>query len=347
MSFLRNLFRTTQKESVALINVGANSVTGAYARYVGKELPEILYRCHLPIEIQSGEEHGQAMLRSLEEIGTLLDREGIPALMRATGNHVVDEVLVALDFPWQETQVHVENIAKENDFPFTKRLVAETVQKVTPATPGKVFVDTSIMGTVLNGYEVHEPYGTRAKHVKFYILTSLVDQKVSEAIVSMMQNLYHTKRIRLISGASLRYQAMRYALPHERDVLIVDATGSLPEVALVRKGILVAVSETPEGSATKNAAQADDFQRGFAELAKNYPLPRTIFLLARDADISVMKQALESINFSALWLSETRPKITPILTNHLSGLIRQMTTVSPDLPILLMALYRKHCEKKI
>lgn len=342
MSFLRNLFHTTQKESVALINISASSITGAYARYVGKELPSVVYRCHLPIEAQAGEEHSQAMLRSLDQVGTLLDLEGIPALVRATGSHFVDEVLVALDFPWQETKVHIEDIANDNDFMFTKRLVAETLHKVAPPTSEKVFVDTTVMGTVLNGYEVQEPYGKKAKHVRFYILTSLVDQKVSETILSTMQNLYHTKRVRLISGASLRYQAMRYALPHERDALIVDATGSLPEVALVRKGLLVAVSETPEVYATKSGPQAEDFMHRFADIAKNYPLPRTIFLLARDADIMAMKQALESINFRALWLSENRPKIAPILTNHLSGLIRQMTTASPDLPILLMALYHKH-----
>ncbi|MFA7302522.1 MAG: hypothetical protein WC030_02120 [Candidatus Paceibacterota bacterium] len=345
MSFLRRIFRRERRDTVALIDIGARRVAGAYVHYVGSETPVVVYTKVMSIPIQTGEEHSVTMLRTLGELCDAMVAEGVPALVRAIGGHAVDAALVSIDAPWQETAVHHERVLKDSEFVYTKQMVAEAVARVSPPAAGKIYSDASVVGTRLNGYEVRNPYGRRAHRATTIILTSLIEEKVSSAILATVQKLSQTERVSLIAGTSLRYQALHVAFAHERDALILDATGPLPEVALVRKGLLAAIAETPESLASAAGVTADDFMRGFANIAKSYPLPRTIFLLARFDQMDEMKKILDTVKFNALWLSDNPPRIIPLLTSHMTGLVRQMTTNPPDLPLLLMALYYRYLEK--
>jgi len=345
MSFLRRIFRRERRDTVALIDIGARRVAGAYVHYEGSETPVVVYTKVVAMSIQTGEEHSVTMLRTLDELCALMVSEGVPALTRAIGRHAVDAVLVSIDAPWQETAVHHEKVLKDKDFIFTKQMVAEAVAKVSPPSPGKIYSDASVIGTKLNGYEVWHSFGKRAHRATTIILTSLIDEQVSNAVRAAVQKLSHTKRVAIIAGASLRYQALRVAFAHEHDALILDATGPLPEVALVRKGFLVALAETPESLESVDGVTSEDFMRCFAEVATRYPLPRTIFLLARFDQMDEMKRTLDGVKFNALWLSDNPPRVIPLLTSHMTGLVKQMTTNPPDLPLLLMALYYRYLEK--
>ena len=97
MSFL-DIFHKKEKhvESVVLIDIAADSVAGAYARYTEGENPTLLYTNRLPIEIRDVEPHEQAMLRALKTLGDGLIRDGAPILMRATGSGSVDSILISI-----------------------------------------------------------------------------------------------------------------------------------------------------------------------------------------------------------------------------------------------------------
>ena len=346
MGFFGNFFRSKRSESVIFIDIGTGSIAGACAQYTENKLPTVLYMRRLPIEIQENEPHERAMLRAFEMLNAILIREGIPVLAHSTGSHTIDAILVSIGSPWQETSVHVEHIAPQTDFVFTKHLVAETIQKVSPRTPGKIFSDATVLATVINGYETHNPYGKRVHHASITILTSLIDQSLNDSLLLNLHNSYHTKCITLIASSSLRYQALCIAFPHERDVLILDVTGPLAAIALVRKSLLVAVSETPKGAILSSGTRINEFMYNFGEIAKQYPLPRVVLLLARDPDVDSVKQVLGTMDFSSLWLSNNPPKIVPILANQLTGFVHQTTTVPPDLPLLLMALYYQYRNPK-
>lgn len=344
MSFFGNIFNPIHAESVVLIDISANSVAGAYARYTEGETPMLLYARRLPIEIRDGgEPHERALLRTLEILGSMLIREGAPILARHTGSGSADTVLVSVGAPWQETKVRTEHFERKTPFVFTRDMVATALEKMIITAPGKLLADESIIGTILNGYETREPYGKEVYRASVIILTSFIDADVSESIVTTLRGLFHTTHILSIAGSSLRYQALRIAFPHERDALILDATGPLISIALVRRDLLVAVIEVSD---TAGADTTDSWvqkaMNEFTELAKRYPLPRTIFLLAQEQHISSLEQALGAAQIGGLWLSDNPPKIVSLLTSHFVGLVQQATENSPDLPILLMALYYQH-----
>ena len=339
MSFLENLFsKKKYAESVVLIDIGADTVAGAYARYEEGAQPTILYTRRMPIEIRQGEAHDRAMLRALALLGTDLIREGAPVLARATGSGSVGTILVSVDAPWQETHVHTEHFEQDDSFIFTKDLV-EAKLKESDATPSqKLLADTSIIGTVLNGYETSNPYGRRVHRAAVIVLTSLIERDVAEGILSALERLYHTKRILPIAGSSLRYQAMRTLFPHERDAVLIDATGrELTSISLVRKGMFVTmirVTTPSDDGGWVSAVIAE-----LADLSKHYPLPRTIFLLAREHEVDALREKLGAADFTPLWFGGAPPKIVAVLKSLVGSSVRQMTTNTPGLVLLLMALY--------
>lgn len=324
------------------IDISAGSVAGAYAHYKKGEAPSLLYTRRLPIEIREEEPHEKAMLRALEVLGSALIREGAPVLARATGSGRADTILVSVDSPWQETKIRTEYFERKTPFLFTKSMVEAALKRTSLTTKGKILADESIIGSILNGYETHKPYGKKVHRASIVILTSLIDEKISNDIAKILRGIFHTEDILSIAGSSLRYQAMCTAFPHERDILILDAIGQLISVSLVHNDLLVAVVEMSGAVSTDIDSWIQNVMDKFTELAKKHPLPRTIFLLAQEQDYSSFEQALNSAKFSELWLSDNPPKIVPVRSGHISGLIKQTATSHPDIPLLLMTLYWQH-----
>lgn len=328
-----------------LVDISAGSVAGAYAHYKDGEAPSVLYTRRLPIEIRGDEQHEKAMLRALEILGNALIKEGAPVLARATGSGSADTILVSVDAPWQETKVRTEYFERKTPFTFTKRMVDTALEKTSIVAKGKILADESVIGAILNGYETRKPYGKKAHRASIILLTSLIDEKVSDNITEILRKLFHTKNILSTAGSSLRYQAMQTIFPHERDSLIFDAIGPLVSIALVRRGLLVAVVEVSDASNTDVEKWTKEVVLELTELSKDHPLPRTIFLLAQELDSSSLEHILNSAKLGGLWLSDNPPKIVPVRAGHISGSIKQVTTASPDLPLLLMSLYWQHREK--
>ncbi len=344
MSFFDTLFRKEKyAESVVLIDIGASSVAGAYAHYAEGETPELLYTQRLPIETREGEPQGQAMLRALTLLGDTLIREGSSVLLRASGRGSIDSILVSIDAPWQETSVRREFFEKKTPFIFTKSMVTTAMEQTRVAQSEKIIVDESIIGTVLNGYETHNPYGQEVHRASVVILTSFIDTGVARSITSILRSAYHTKHILSIANSSLRYQALCYAFPHEHDMLILDVTGLLTSIALIRRKLFMGMIEVPVVTrTTDNSEWIQNVIHGFSELAKQFPLPRMIFLLARESETAYLQKELAAANLGQLWLSDNPPTIVSLLASHLTNAIRQVATESPDLPLLLMALYYQH-----
>lgn len=341
MSFLGDLSKNKKMESVLLVDIGASSVAGAYANYTEGELPVVLYTRRLPISAHTDESHAAAMFRALGILGNALIQEGAPMLLRMTGKGSADTIVVSADAPWQMTSVRTEYFEQATPFLFTRALVKQALEKTSAAPPGQLIADESIIGTILNGYETRDPYGKEAHRASVVILTSLIDEQVAEGIHRTLRGLFHTKNILSIAGSSLRYQAMRTAFPHERDALVLDATSPLTTIALVRRDLLVDVVEVPShraGTEIWIKTVTDEL----AALAQRFPLPRTIFLLAREPDLASVREKLDAANLGKLWLSKNPPRIVSVQGSHLSGLVRQATTTPSDLSLMLMALYFQH-----
>lgn len=334
MSLFGNLFKKKKSESVILIDIGADSVAGAYVHYIEGELPAVLYTRRFPVEVRANEPAETAVVRTLHILNEALIREGAPILARYTGSGRAETVFVSIGAPWQHISLRIERIEQETPFVFTKDIITSTIKETSRPTSEKTIVDESVIGARLNGYETHDPYGKKAHRAEIVILTSLIEERMTKEVVSILRNAYHHSNIISIAGSSLRYQATHRTFPHEREALMLDVMGPETSIALVRKGMFVAMSEH-----TTTGSWIEQIENELAELAKHYPLPRTIFLLAREQDIPSLQKDLEGRNFEKLRLSDTPPKVVPAFGKYMTPFVRQIDTASPDLSLLLMTLF--------
>lgn len=349
MGLLSAFARVRQSRLRALIDVGARSVAGGYAAYPPGETPRLCYGVRMPILAREGEALEAAMRRSLESVAGTLSREGAPAAFRAADSRNLDAPLVSIDAPWQTTAVRTELLEEDAPFTLTKKgaesFLARTRKAENVAGPGRK-TEEHIVEVYLNGYLTHDPYGKRASRAAFLILTSSMDARLAEAVKGVVGRHFHRADARYVSGPSLRYYAVRAAFPHEHDMLIVDALEQgAPAISLVRADALVAIRESPPAGRGSDGADAQDalarleaIKRALDELSADYPLPRTVLLLADDADLDALQRGLDAANLAPAWFSSNQPNVIPIGRGF--GIpVRMAPDALPDTRLSLMASY--------
>ncbi|MFZ2500632.1 MAG: hypothetical protein WAW90_01435 [Minisyncoccia bacterium] len=338
MSFLKNFFYTKkQTKSVVLIDIGNDSVAGAYAHYQEDCAPNLLYTQHFSIEVRGDETHENALLRTIQTLGNDLIREGAPTLARITGSGSADSILVSIDTPGQETAVHTEHFEAKDPFTFTKNMVEERLKKSAVTISDKQIIDESVIETTLNGYTTNSPYGKKVHRSSATIFTSLAPAETALNIRSTIERLFHTRNVHLISGVSLRYQALRDVFPHEHNAIILDTTSVLStSIALIRKNMFVTMTSLTVP--LSDEAWMSSIMSELESIAEQHPLPQTIFLLSRDSDIFPLRQKMAVTPFARCGYLKTPPKIVPMI----KGMIRVSTShANTDLSnttLLLMAL---------
>lgn len=371
------LFGKPTRQSVALIDVGSASVGGAFAHFEASEQPTVYYTARVPLERREGESAADSMLRSLGILSNILVNGGAPVLRSETGNAHIDAVVVSISAPWQETSVRVERVEDEHPFVFTHALMEQVTRRGLKEHPERVRTGESVISSILNGYEVENPFGKKTKRADLVILSSTLERTVASAVQKVLRQAFHTADITFTAFAPLSYAVLRDLYPHEKDFLILEVEGEQTDLAFVKHGLLTDIASLPQGTNALLQAvssvshpelmQTGDTERGLIDAKRNeafaseiskvkeewlasltsalkgfagrHALPRTIFLLA-DADArGFLEGLLDTPSIHALWLSDEPLGIIAMSPLHLSQHVRTRGKARGDVFLAMMALY--------
>ncbi|HRH55393.1 MAG TPA: hypothetical protein PK609_00830, partial [Candidatus Paceibacterota bacterium] len=234
-----------QARSVALIDIGSASVGGAYAHFVEGAQPIIYYTARVTIEPREGETITESMLRSLSFLERLMIEEGAPALHRETKSGAVDNVLVSVASPWQDTHIETAHIAEKRPFLFTRAHLDAVGKTVLPKD--RIASGRTVIATVLNGYETANPFGKRVTRADLTVLTSSLDKAAAHAIETSLRRTFHTGEISLTAFAPVAYTVFRDLYPHQKDFIVLDVSGTATDIAFVKHGLLTHSESVPHG----------------------------------------------------------------------------------------------------
>jgi hypothetical protein len=337
MRFLRPL-ASRRTRARALIDVSASSVAGALATYPAEGPATLVWTKRVPIIAHADEPPETAMGRALELIAGALVSEGAPVLARLSGSGRLDGVRVALDAPWQETDVRISEVREEQPFTFTRKMLARMLEQAEAehARAESLQIEQHVIGVRLNGYQTREPIGKRAHRASLTVITSSLRHEVVEQAEAVIRRHLHLSRAAYVSGPASRFQMLRAMFPHERDLLIIDSVGRAAAISLVRTGTLAAVKECAGGDDEGTWVAA--VGAVLRELATMYPLPRTVLLVAPEDEAKARTQALGSAGLGALWLSDEPPSIIPVTRVAPEELVVG-PEAQPDIRLALMARY--------
>lgn len=364
-------FAKKHAHSAVLIDITASSVGGAYVHHVEGEVPTLHYIVRESIAARAGEDHAQAMLRTLDTVGTSLIEIGAPVLRRETGSGHVDSVLVSLGAPWQQVTVREQSIRPGKPFTFSKRILSEVLASGPVPQEDRISGGETVIATLLNGYAIPNPIGKTAKYAVVSVLSSTLDRVVAEAVRARVRKLYHAHTISVTAFAAAAYAAMHRVYPHEKDFLMLAVGGEGTDVACVKEGRLVNVGSVdrgtrsleiatlsperipvdaslrttpppgyvrpgPENTRTTWLVSLIELLKGFAA---NHALPRTLFLITDPTSRDYVRKALDASILHALWLSDESLKVLPILPEHLHAHVRNRSVEESDLYLSLLAIY--------
>lgn len=339
MRFWRSLTSGRARNHL-LIDIGAHSAAGAYAAYGPDGSGTVVWTARVPITVRDREEPKAALARALDELCGVLIQGGAPALARAAGSSRIGHIRIALDTPWQVTEVHAEEVREAEPFTFTRRIMTEMLDAALAAGPAddSAEVEQHVIAVRLNGYQTRDPLGKKAKRVSLTIVTSRLRKDAIETANAAVKHHFHLSHARYSSGPALRYRVLRGVFPHERDMLIIDAVGSAGTISLVRAGSLVAV----EDFATKmsNEVWEKAAEETLRKLATMYPLPRTILLVTAEGEAASRLDLLKEARLSALWLSDIPPNVISVSGAAIDGLAFGPDAL-PDTRLALLARYEQ------
>jgi hypothetical protein len=335
MSLFGTLFSPKKTESVAFVEIGADSVGGAYARFETGKPPLVIYTKRIPFEWRPDESTTAPLARALSSLGEFLIREGAPSLQRATGSGSITRVLASVASPWQDAAVRVEKLESPKPFVFTHAVLKDALTRSSVEPSGKLLVDETVIATMLNGYETHAPFGKRVSRASIVILAAAVDAEVGQLVASSIRGMYHTHETRLTAFARVSYAGIHAVFPHEEEYLGIEVRAGVTSLMLVKRDCLVGIMTippTPDGwlVGLKGALDA---------LAVDHPLPHTLFLIAPDADRDALKQQIEGAHFETLWLSEGPPRVIPLTSELLAPLVAVAPEASRELFLSLLILF--------
>lgn len=274
------------------------------------------------------------MERTLDQVAQMLENEGLPTLSRAAGSARLDEALVSIDAPWQESVVRIEELSAPAPFTFTKRTLAEMLDRSHAALAAGTGrrIEQHVISTRLNGYETQRPFGARARRAALTILASSVSPDIAEAIGTIVRRRFRAAHARYAAGPALRYRALTAVFPHERDALIFDVSAPIGVLMLLRNGVLTAIQGFSTGEGSSAAAE-----HALGVLAASYPLPRTALLIAEAGDAAREVERLQAM-LGALWLSDGPTRVIPI-SRLPAAHVAIAPEAPPDIRLALLARY--------
>ncbi|HYE23162.1 MAG TPA: hypothetical protein VEA92_01765 [Candidatus Paceibacterota bacterium] len=367
------LFKKPERRSVALIDIGSGSVGGAFAHFEALSSPSIYYTARVPIEVREGEAPDTSMLRALEVLGNILITHGAPLLRQETGSAHIDSVVASVAAPWQDTKILVGSKEEEKPFTFTHSLLDDIAGKCEIDTKGRTRCQNSVIATILNGYEVNDPFGKRTKRADLVILSSSLEEAIAQNIERALRKVFHAHEVSLTAFAPLSYAVIRDMYPHEKDFLIIDVEGEATDLAFVKRGLLADVASVPQGTnalldaisrghttITEGSAGVIDTGRNarFAQLvgkmeedwlcgitdalksfSTRHALPRTIFLLADEQARGFLERVIDTPKVHSLWLSDEPLTVITLSEKHIAQHVKTKGAAEGDLFLAMMALY--------
>lgn len=360
--------------TAAVIDIRSSSVGAAYVCLDSKSAPCIAYATRTPIDAHATEPIEEALPRALESTLHDLVTAGAPALRARAGTGSADTVLVTVASPWQGSKVESRVIAPGHPFTFTRDMLDKSAT-TNPEEANKTRVSEMIIATMLNGYEVENPFGKRVNRAELVLLSSAIDSAFMEFAAKQIRKTLHHHAILWNAFLPEAFDALRTLYAHQRDFLVLDVGGEATDMMLVKHGLAVAMASMPHGvneltraartigvssptvpvgsvnmldtdRNTSFASRVEEMESAWlasvhaslAEIAKQEPLPRTVLLIAEESVRDFLRRLLDAPSLRPLWLTEEPLGILPVQPSQFASFLGGNTAEATDPMLGLLAL---------
>lgn len=254
-----SLFSFSKKlDRVSLVlDIGSGSVGGALVD-LSSHTPTILSSLRIPLEIPLTASHDKlfkAFLQTTEEIVRTLIHEG-----HALHVGRIYSAHCFLSSPWYGSRVIHSTIERPEPVTVTPHFLKDALEgdaeKVTLAlnqsekehlaTTALTILENKILTITLNGYEIANPYGKKARIVETVSYISFSSKELSENLENIIFKYTHTH---ITQGSFMLglYSFVKKSFLEEKEYALFDVSGEMTDIAFVSRGSIVRTESIPLG----------------------------------------------------------------------------------------------------
>ncbi len=292
-------------QALLIVDIGSASVGGAF----------VVVKKSGGIRIQAAVREPMVFQKTLDAVrfrSAML--EALDRVLRAI-RHTTDvrpeAVLCVLSSPWHIAHTEEVSEEKKRQFVITHRHLeellagralafAERARQTNPRGEAVELFETEALRIKLNGYETTDPYGALARRIDIALHASAGPSKTLGAIRKHIQDTYNLERVSFRSFPLASFTVARDLFAEERSFLLLDVTGEVTDVSLVRNNALARSTSFPAGSNT--------MLRDIAEAFHTVPEEaRSLLLLYFDgrAELSTSRKIERVLGaFQKTWMRE-------------------------------------------
>lgn len=247
--FLGKLFKSSQKNTSLILDLGSGSVGGALVQ-AGESNANIMHSIRIPIGVSSDssyEKLSSALINITEEVVKSLVHEG-----HSLHTGKLQEAHCFLASPWYGSRVSHSIINSPEPVtvtePFLRDALSKEVGKNTfnlnqiekeYLLSGKLnALENKVLNITLNGYEIKNPYGKKARTIETDSYISFSSAELIKKIEEIIFTYTHTHTSYKSFMLSLFY-FVREFFSQETDYALFDLTGEMTDIAFISKGKII------------------------------------------------------------------------------------------------------------
>src|SRR3989344_692836 len=244
-----------------IFDIGGTSVGGALVLLSPGERPFIVHgtrRWLRPLEEVSMERLAGLLETAVEAVAEDLLSLGKKRLAAAGWNGRFPRTPYCfVAAPWYASQIDTVRIHHDHPFAVTHGMIERVLEKEKKAITARVggegthspFValENQILSFSVNGYETDAPYGQSGNDLEFSLYTALAEEKTLARFSGRIMRVMHADEIKTHSFLLAFFSAIRDSEGVAEDFLLVDVSGEVTEISVVRNNRLTASVSYPLG----------------------------------------------------------------------------------------------------
>lgn len=254
--------KKSTKEISLIFNVGNDNISSTLVELRKNNKPHIFYtrKEHINFDHDITSSKLVVLISELiRKVSERVEKEGLPKLGK--GSHKISTIYCVLSSPWYLAETKVIRITREKEQIVTKKFLDEIIQKEEQrfedeSANGEYahmfgsdieIVERKIIQAKLNGYEVGSPVGKSAHLIEIALFTSLASKKILDVVSKHVHKHFGVRNITFHTFSLATFSTVRDIFPNLNDLILVDVTGEITEVALVTQGVMSEAASFPNG----------------------------------------------------------------------------------------------------
>lgn len=254
MSFL-SFKKKNKKSRVALVFDIRSATVGGALVALDKEKPRVLYNVRKEIPAQAELEFNRfvnSMFETFKVVVERIEKKGIPHLNQKNFEEgSIDEVLFVYASPWYTAHTKVLTIEEGKPFTVTQSLINKLIRKEEESffeTKGSNVVERAVTSILLNGYSVENIEGKTVDTLSLTFSSTIVPKQIAHGLESLLARSVHVDRTSHHSFPLVTFAMMRNTFPDMNNFLLLDVSGEVSDLSLVRNDVLLETTSFPKGT---------------------------------------------------------------------------------------------------